>query len=224
VTLGAALLCACHEKRPVAGGATAPASSVVVVAVWPDRSAAAPSTRASAEPASTAASGRVAIAPVCEPGRIHCDNGDVVRCNAAGSGRVLVESCAGRDPTAICESSAGPPACRTSCRGEPGATLIMREHDCEPCPWDKVDFCANESPERSCQTDLCTDHELHWGMTLLPCVRETARLVVPGSERRGPCDGGAVASMTIDYQVCQDGKAKPAKRTVPCPKSSAPAQ
>jgi hypothetical protein len=40
------------------------------------------------------------------------------------------------------------------------------------------------------------------------CVRETDGLIVPGSEKKGACEN---ATMTVQYEVCVDGK--PEKRS-----------
>jgi hypothetical protein len=160
---------------------------------------------------------------VCAPGQLHCSNGGLYRCNAAGSGRALVEDClamtTGDGARAVCQPDLSPPACRKTCKSPGGATVVLSQIECGACEWDKAAFCEEESPERACSTITCADSQLSAGATMLPCRRETRGLVVPGSERRGPCAGtGEIGSMSITYEVCQDGKPTPASRVAPCPR------
>jgi len=161
------------------------------------------------------------VEPVCEPGKLHCSNGNLYRCNEAGSDRTLVEDCLGKSPqggaNSVCQPDLSPPACRKTCKSPGSAPVVLSQYDCGACEWAEVAFCAEESPERACSTVICADNQLGAGATMLPCYRETTGLVVPGSEKRGPCTA-AEGTMTITYEVCQGGKATPASRTVPCQK------
>ncbi|APR76347.1 Hypothetical protein A7982_01694 [Minicystis rosea] len=156
------------------------------------------------------------VARLCEPGRRHCHNGRLYQCNATGSDRVLVQDCFA-DGSGVCQPDVNPPACRVKCKAARGQTLVVAVDDCT-CDWSTVPFCAEESEEGGCATRLCVaGGQLSAGATALPCHRETAGLVVPGSEKRGACNGdGEIGSMTIAYEVCRDGKAVAATRIAPC--------
>jgi hypothetical protein len=113
--------------------------------------------------------------------------------------------------------------------------VATHEYPNTTCAWDKVSFCATESLERSyfdwtCHCDdpvpdprfdrpRCKDGFLGVGVVGMPCYRDTDGLVVPGSDRRGACDGeGPIGTRAIAYKVCRGGHAVAATRTEPCRK------
>jgi hypothetical protein len=164
-----------------------------------------------------------ACAPtVCEPGREHCHEGRLFRCNAAGSARTLVQDCRAENDAGaiqICQTDVSPPACRSTCKSAKGVTLVLAKvEDCD-CDWSGVPFCDQVSRESPCGTLLCAEGGIGGGATMLWCERETTGLVVPGTEKRGPCAGsGEIGAAKITYDVCRMGKPVATSRTVPCRK------
>jgi hypothetical protein len=159
----------------------------------------------------------------CTPNALHCFEGDVYRCNADGTGRALATRCVvvGKDGSidaskGLCQVEKGTPACRTKCSLPDHTIVAMR--DCGECRWDEVPFCATESPERGCSDWICLQGgDIGFGAVSIPCYRETDGLVVPGSDKRGACEGtGAVGARKITYEICRGGKPSPATRHEPC--------
>lgn len=162
-------------------------------------------------------------APECTPNEPHCFEGDVYRCSADGNTREIVTKCVNvypdgaiRTEKGLCQEKNGKPACRETC-DLPDHTIIALR-DCGACPWAEVSFCATESPERGCMDWICLpDHQYTAGAVSMPCWRDTDGLVVPGSDKAGPCEGAsAIGTRKVTYEVCRDGKASPATRVEPC--------
>jgi hypothetical protein len=165
------------------------------------------------------------VQPECQPGALHCHDGDVYRCGADGASRTLMTACVKVDPDGslgvdkgLCQEQRGQPACRTTC-DLPDHTIVALR-DCAACAWDGVPFCATESPERSCMDWICLpDHHFGVGAVAIPCWRDTDGLVVPGSDRPGPCEGASpIGARKIAYETCGGGKPAPATRVEPCRK------
>lgn len=167
---------------------------------------------------------------LCEPNRKHChEDGNLYRCNATGTARVLIEDCGANTPphldgpVAVCQAGVSPPACRKKCTPAPGGDIIAM-WGCS-CVWDTVPFCSNSSDKdkSGCELRFCgTDFPGGWigyAVGSGPCGRDTDGLAVPESERRGPCTGdGEFGLAKVDYQACRGGEAVAASRVVPCRK------
>ena len=177
----------------------------------------------------------------CTPKALHCFDGDVYRCSADGASRTLATRCVVDwpdgsldTPKGPCQEKNGVAACHAEC-DLPDHTVagdIVALHDCKPCRWEGVPFCATESPERGCFDWVCVpDYEaadgavstpgtpgvLSPGAVSIPCWRDTEGLVVPGSDAPGACEGpGAVGARKVAYQVCRGGRATKATRVEPC--------
>jgi hypothetical protein len=164
----------------------------------------------------------------CTPNALHCFEGNVARCNAAGTDRVLVTTCQIDDGVGgltvdkgVCQVRRGVPACHTDCF-EPDSTILAL-FGCTPCEPPPGDFCATEG-RHGCNDRICRlwpDSHNHaisgpWGAEG-PCLRETDGLAVPGSDRRGTCEGaGTIGERVISYEVCHGGHAVGATRAEPC--------
>jgi hypothetical protein len=159
----------------------------------------------------------VCVDRVCDPGQLICNDGDVYRCNAFGSGSSLETKCRPRD--GVCWSDAArKPACRTQCLGI-AQNQVLSTYNCGQCDFSSVPFCAKKAPDHGCQSALCQSGQIGFGADDAPCLRETEGLVVPDSEKKGDCQGdGAVGTMKVDYQVCRGGQAVAATRNEPCQK------
>lgn len=162
----------------------------------------------------------------CTPNALHCFEGNVHRCNASGTGRALVTTCQIDDglggltlDKGVCQVRRGVPACHTDCF-EPDSTILAL-FGCSPCEPPPGDFCAMEGTH-GCNDRICS----HWpeGRYITgpwpaqgPCRRETDGLAVPGSDRRGACEGtGPIGARVISYEVCRGGHAVAATRAEPC--------
>lgn len=162
----------------------------------------------------------------CTPSALHCFEGNVYRCNASGTGRALLTTCQVPDGTGgltvdkgVCQVRRGVPGCHKDC-SEPDATILAL-FGCSACEPPPDNFCATEGTH-GCNDRICR----HWpdGRSISgpwaaegPCVRETDGLAVPGSDRRGACEGaGPIGTRVISYEVCRGGHAVAATRREPC--------
>lgn len=153
----------------------------------------------------------VCAQPLCKPKELHCEQGQLYRCDESGSNRTLVAACR---PDGICvqEIKGGPPQCVKSC-DKSLVNAVLAFYDCAPCDFKDVPFCAKTGPETPCSESVCQSGSLSFGAGMSECYRETDGLLVPGSEKRGTCERGRVK---VKYEVCVDGKAESRTRVDGC--------
>lgn len=140
---------------------------------------------------------------LCKPNELHCDQGQVYRCDESGSSRTLVTACR---PDGICfkDQKGGPAQCVKSC-DKSLSNVVLASYDCAPCDFKNVPFCAETGPETTCSESVCQEGSLSFGVGMFECQRDTDGLTVPGSEKRGACENGRVK---VNDEVCVDGKAE----------------
>jgi hypothetical protein len=137
---------------------------------------------------------------LCEPGKQHCFEGNLYGCASDGMSRSQKTACR---PDSVCQvPEGGAPRCSGTCPAD-ATNAVMAFYDCAECDWSKASFCAETGPEHTCSEVLCQQGELGFGVGLIPCERSTEGLVVPGSEKPGPCEGG---KRTVEQQVCAGGQ------------------
>lgn len=147
---------------------------------------------------------------LCEPGKDHCFEGNLYSCDASGKSRAQKTACR---PDSVCQTpEGGAPHCSSTCPAE-ATNWVLATFECSACDWSKLDFCAEKGPEHTCSEVLCNKGELGFGVGLIPCERSTEGLVVPGSEKAGPCNGG---KRSVEQQVCAAGQPTARARVDSC--------
>lgn len=148
---------------------------------------------------------------VCKPSELHCDQGQLYRCDESGSSRTLVTACR---PDGVClpDLKGGPAKCVKSCE-KSLVNVVLASYDCAACDFKGAPFCAKTGPETTCSESVCQSGELSFGAGISECYRDTDGLIVPGSEERGACEKGAAK---VRYEVCVDGKPEPRTRFDGC--------
>lgn len=149
---------------------------------------------------------------LCKPDELHCDQGDLYQCNSVGNARKLVKACR---PEGICladPKKKGAASCVKSC-DKSAENMVLATYDCAECDFTGLPFCAKTGPETSCSESLCNGGQLSFGAGMFECARDTDGLVVPGSEKKSPCEGGTAR---VQYDVCIDGKPVPRLRIDGC--------
>lgn len=143
---------------------------------------------------------------LCKPGALHCHEGELYKCDETGSNRKVEKKCR---PDGICLTDAKTKvaSCIQKC-DKALQQVTLASYECEACDFKDVPFCAKTGPETSCSEAVCNGGEISYGAGMSECVRETDGLIVPGSEKKGACEN---ATMTVQYEVCVDGK--PEKRS-----------
>lgn len=143
---------------------------------------------------------------LCKPNSLHCFEGQLYKCDETGSNRKLEKNC--RDNGVCLEDLKTKVAsCIEKC-DKKMQRVVLAEYDCQECEYKDVPFCAKTGPETTCSQSVCNDGDITFGAGMGECIRETNGLIVPGSEKKGACEN---ATMTVQYEVCVDGK--PEKRT-----------
>ncbi len=177
----------------------------------PEKPIGAPTPHPSIEPSNVVSAGPPGLArKQCEPGKEHCFEGNLYSCDASGQSRAQKTACR---PGSVCQATeGGAPRCSSSCPAEAN-NLVLATYECSACDWSKLDFCAEKGPEHTCSEVLCQQGELGFGVGLIPCERSTEGLVVPGSEKPGPCEGG---KRKVEQQVCAGGQPKVRARVDGC--------
>lgn len=143
---------------------------------------------------------------LCKPNALHCHEGQLYKCDATGSDRKLEKAC--RD-TGVCleDAKTKVASCIAKC-DKSMQRVTLAAYDCHECEYKDVPFCAKTGPETACSESVCNDGDITFGAGMGECHRETDGLIVPGSEKKSACEK---ATMTVQYEVCVDGK--PEKRT-----------
>ena len=167
----------------------------------PEKPIGAPTPHPEVDPSNVVSAGPpVPARKLCEPGKEHCFEGNVYGCDASGLSRTQKTACR---PDSVCQVPVGGTArCSSTCPADAN-NAVMAFYDCADCDWSKVGFCAETGPEHTCSEVLCQAGELGFGVGLVPCERSTEGLLVPGSEKPGPCEAG---KRTVEQQVCAGGQ------------------
>lgn len=148
----------------------------------------------------------VCTEPLCKPNSLHCHEGQLYKCDETGSNRKLEKAC--RDKGVCLEDAKTKVAsCIEKC-DKAMQRVTLASYDCHECEYKDVPFCAKTGPETACSESVCNDGDITFGAGMSECHRETDGLIVPGSEKKSACEK---ATMTVQYEVCVDGK--PEKRT-----------
>lgn len=149
---------------------------------------------------------------LCKPGALHCDQGQLYRCDAAGAARTLEKACRPDNGVCLDDPKKGGAKCIQSC-DKSLMNVALATYDCAECDFKGVPFCAKSGSETSCSESLCQNGEIGFGVSMFDCQRDTDGLVVPGSEKKGACEKGLVK---VKYDVCVDGKPQPRTRADGC--------
>lgn len=143
---------------------------------------------------------------LCKPNALHCHEGQLYKCDETGSNRKLEKAC--RDNGVCLEDAKTKVAsCIQKC-DKSLQRVTLAAYECHECEYKDVPFCAKKGGDTACSESVCNDGDITFGAGMSECVRETDGLIVPGSEKKGACEK---ATMTVEYEVCVDGK--PEKRT-----------